>query len=130
MKTLFLIALTCLVACTAIDPLPNQTAILRSMNTFESVRLKSSKKANSENDFALLARNNPTGCECPRFEIYAYGEWIRTPFTGKKEVLNAVQRYTKSDLKTIKIRGRFSGKNRTSPNGVLYESFELIEFDY
>lgn len=133
MKTVFILGLTLLGGCNSATRSPSQNAILLSMNTVESKRLNASERANSKDEYSLWARYNPGKCDCPKYEIFAFGEWRRSQFSGTQSALLASQKFANSNndrMKRVKINGRFSGKKEAAPNGVIYETFRLSKFKY
>ncbi len=133
MKKTFIAGIILLSACGSVKRSPSQDAILRSMNTVESLRVDASIQANSKQEYSLVARYNPGKCDCPQFEIFAYGEWQRAPFSGEKSALLASRNFANAGTDTMKrvnIRGRFSGEKEAAPNGVIYETFQLSKFEY
>ncbi len=76
--------------------------------------------------FLLPVRYNPAECDCPEYEIYAYGRWVRVFVDSHGEARDALARLRDGEiLATARLRGRISPELRTAESRVRYPVFLL-----
>lgn len=67
----------------------------------------------------LAVRYNPVDrCDCPEFEVFAYGGWTRA-FIAPEERVAALRHEAHAE-----VRGEFTAR-RVAPNGVRYRVLQL-----
>lgn len=77
--------------------------------------------ADASNDgrvVALKVRYNPAPCECPAYEIFAYGHWLRAFIDIETSALDTLR--TADTLAIATINGVIGEEGRVAPNGVEY----------
>lgn len=66
----------------------------------------------------LRVRHNPAPCECPPYEVYAYGRWMRAFIDGTSAAVSALQ--NADPLATATVVGVVEPSPRAAENGVTY----------
>ena len=74
--------------------------------------------------FTVPVRYNPADCECPEWEVYAYGKWMRVYVQGRPEAVAALEGLRSSDpLSLGTVNGRFDDRPLFSRRNVRYPVF-------
>ncbi len=74
--------------------------------------------SNAVGPATLQVRYNPAPCECPPYEVFAYGGWTRTfvePATAELDALRGGE-----PLSVITVTATIDLRKRAAENGVMY----------
>lgn len=96
-----------------------------------SIELSASREAgdaaaNDRASYKVPIRHNPSRCPCPRFEIWAYGTWMRVWIDGSPAQLEKLEAFARGDDgDESQVRGVLTDVRRPSERKVSYPVFEL-----
>ena len=107
-------------ACASNGDLPPVAAAQHTIS--ESVAVGSRNASNRPN-VTLPVRYNPADCECPGWEVRAFGRWIRVFLDSDDTAHLTALRHNDDPLATANITGRFSETPRLSERNVRYPVF-------
>jgi hypothetical protein len=133
---LLLVCLLFCAACSTPGPLPDPSdvALKRSRSAVFSGVREAFEESEEVDEFVVQARRNPCRCDAPPNEIYVHGRWTRVYFEADDALLSEFDAtMTRAEnngvLRTVALRGAFSGDTRTSERGIEYPVFELLELN-
>ena len=79
---------------------------------------KAGTTADRQGPADLRVRFNPAPCECPPFEVFAYGRWMRAFVDAQSPALEGLRAGEPLAVATLLLQ--LQPKRRAAENGVLY----------
>lgn len=115
MRLSLLLAAVCVLAgCRTGKGDPVDVATIR----VEQALMKSVKTSTQSGPAELRVRYNPAPCDCPPYEVFAYGRWMRAFIDGDSPAVAALQ--NADALATATLVGVLESQPRPGDNGVMY----------
>lgn len=109
-------------ACASNGKLPPVAAAKHSVS--EGITI-GARNASSRNTVTIPIRYNPAECECPGWEVRAFGRWIRVFLEPTDAPQLAALRESRDPLATAEVTGRFAESSRLSERNVRYPVFAI-----
>lgn len=83
------------------------------------------RRSSNQSEFTVLIRYNPADCECPDWEVYAWGRWVRAYVQGRPEALAPLEslRNSQDPVARASITGTLDERARLSRRNVRYPVF-------
>ena len=132
LKYLRILASTALmVGCSSTPEIPpDELALGASQDVIQSGLIAGDEESNQQDLYTVTARYNPSRCDCPPFEIFAYGRWLRVYFEGSIRETRVIEDFARKSQegsagKYLRLRGRLTQESQRSKRNTIHPVFEL-----